>query len=377
MKKIYNFTNIASHYRSLLWSKLLNSQEFDFHFLFGTNTSLNIETIDFDRESFESQKQKLHSLKNRWIRGKYLIWQSGAIVRCLVDKMNIAIFLGEFQILSTWVCVLICKVRRIKVVFWTHGLYGNESTLIRKLRILFYKTADQLLVYERRPAKLLMQEGIDSSKIKVIFNSLDYDLHKKLREKLDSNSRRLSTCFGNPELPYLIFVGRLTRIKNIELVIKAIHKIGPENKLNLLILGDGNHKKELLNLVQELDVENHVYFYGACYDEEILAELIYNAVLCVSPGNVGLTAIHALSYGTPVCTHNNFHNQMPEVEAVTDGFTGCFFKENDLDSLIAAILHWCIKNTNKMEIRKRCYKVIDELYNPYNQLKVIKSLTEC
>lgn len=34
-KRIYNFTNIASHYRKNLWEKLISSEGFDFHFFFG------------------------------------------------------------------------------------------------------------------------------------------------------------------------------------------------------------------------------------------------------------------------------------------------------------------------------------------------------
>ncbi len=73
--------------------------------------------------------------------------------------------------------------------------------------------------------------------------------------------------------------------------------------------------------------KGRIWLYGACYDEEIIGELIFNAQLCVSPGNVGLTAMHSLVYGTPVITHNNFSNQSPEFEAIIDGKTGSFSKK--------------------------------------------------
>ena len=49
----------------------------------------------------------------------------------------------------------------------------------------------------------------------------------------------------------------------------------------------------------------------------------------VSPGNTGLNAVHALSYGTPVATHNNFNKQMPEAAVVEDQITGFLFNENE------------------------------------------------
>ena len=55
---------------------------------------------------------------------------------------------------------------------------------------------------------------------------------------------------------------------------------------------------------------------GECYSEETNAKLIYNADLCVAPGNIGLTAIHVMMFGCPAITHNDFKWQMPEFEAI-------------------------------------------------------------
>lgn len=374
-KKIYNFTNIASHYRSLLWEKLISNSDFEFHFFYGQNKSLQIKEINFTKAEFKEQTHKLHKLNNFWLKDKMLIWQSGVINRCLVDKIDIAIFLGEFQIISTWIAMLICRLRGIKVVYWTHGLYGNESTLKKKLRVLFYKTANEILLYERRSKKLLIDENINADSLKVIFNSLDYDAHKSLRNKKEITNNYIPAFFKNNNLPYLIFVGRLTKVKKIDLLIQALEQINnTAKKVNLLLVGDGVEKETLYNYVVENNLQNFVHFYGACYNEETLAKLIYHANLCVSPGNVGLTAIHALSFGTPVCTHSNFFNQMPEVEVVKEGETGCFFKEKNIQSLTEVIINWLNRSKERKLTRIKCYKIIDTYYNPYYQQKIINSL---
>lgn len=375
VKKIYNFTNIAPHYRALLWTKLLNSANFDFHFFYGKNKSIQIKEIDFSGESFQNKKGQLNRLKNVWVKGKVLIWQFGVVEKCLFDKPNAAIFLGEFQVLSTWIAMIICKIKGIKVVYWTHGLYGNESQWKRKLRVLFYKTADKLLLYERRGEKLLIAQGIDSCNMSVIFNSLDYDTHRDLREKKEITQDQKLTFFNNNELPYLIFVGRLTKNKKLDLLINSLQKVNHKrNKVNLLFVGDGDQKTFLSTLVKENKLEEYVYFFGSCYDEAQLASYIYHADLCVSPGNVGLTAIHSLSFGTPVCTHKNYFNQMPEVDAVKEGVTGCFFEENNIASLTEQIENWLSYNSDRENIRKKCYQIIDTHYNPYYQVNVISEL---
>ena len=115
--------------------------------------------------------------------------------------------------------------------------------------------------------------------------------------------------------------------------------------------------------------------YGPSYEEEKIGELVYNADLCVSPGNIGLTAMHSLTYGTPAITHGNFSNQGPEFEAIKSGVTGDFFIEDDARDLTQVIKNWINLDLLKRDlIRNNCYKVIDEFYNPNYQIKVFKSL---
>ncbi len=64
-----------------------------------------------------------------------------------------------------------------------------------------------------------------------------------------------------------------------------------------------------------------------------LRNFSYNASVCVSPGNIGLTAIHALSFGCPIITHNNFAEQMPEFESIKPSKTGYFYQQGDIADL--------------------------------------------
>ena len=81
-------------------------------------------------------------------------------------------------------------------------------------------------------------------------------------------------------------------------------------------------------MIEELGISDQTWLYGACYDDLTLAELFYNSHVCVSPGNVGLTAIHALSFGCPVISHGNFPYQMPEFESIIPSITGDFLQQD-------------------------------------------------
>lgn len=369
--KVAYFTNIAPHYRHRLWKKLVEVNEFEFHFFYdSTDPKTTIRQIDIKNDGWQFFKNRLHELTNYRYK-KILFWQRGVISEVLKDKWDIYIFLGDMNVLSTWISVLIAKYKKKPVIFWGHGLYGNENKFKYWVRKIFFKTGDHHLVYNHYAKKNMVPAGFNVHSIDVIYNSLDYSRHKKLRKQsIDPGLFVKRDYFDNPELPVLIFIGRLTKQKKLHLLIEAASKlIRQGNPVNLLIIGAGSEMEQLKT--QAAEIEKNVYFYGACYNEEELSLLISNSVLCVSPGNVGLTAIHSLSYGTPVCTHNRFAEQMPEFEAIKDGKTGIFY-DPDSQFLHEVIKTWLSNDLDRRLIRRNCYKTIDETYNPDNQIQIFK-----
>ena len=144
---------------------------------------------------------------------------------------------------------------------------------------------------------------------------------------------------------------------------------------NFTLIGDGADRDELERLTKEFKLVDNVWFYGACYDEEKLGNMIYNADVCVSPGNVGLTAMHSMVFGTPVITHDDFAHQMPEFEAIHEGVTGSFFHRGDIDSLAETINNWHDTYQSQREkVRQACYHEIDTQWTPQFQISVIKNV---
>lgn len=366
------FTNISPHYRKSLWVKLLDQTVYETHFFYGSNKKLGIQPIDFTAKEFSPFKNQLHQLKNFWFNDKILIWQTGVIKQCSKKKFDLAIFLGDMYCISTWLAAIICRIRGIRVAFWGHGIYGNEGKLKLFIRKTFYRLAHQHLLYERRAKRIMQKHGFSSDKLYVVFNSLDYDTHKILRTKFQNlNKPEVFPFFSNSSLPVIIFIGRLTVEKKLDLLIDAVTGLNAESTgINLIFIGDGPARKTLESVGKKGLEKGWLQFTGACYNEETICKYLSKADLCVSPGNVGLTAIHSLSLGTPVATHNNMKNQMPEAEIIIDGYNGFYFRENDVTDLKIKIKNWLKNNTARDKIREQCYEAIDSYYNPYYQLSV-------
>lgn len=368
LSTVHYFTNIAPHYRQHLWELLATQEDFEFHFFFGKPMAQGIIEMDFSQEIFGSKLSILHNLR---LNNKVIIWQTGVIGYCFRTRPDAVIFLGDMNILSTWIAAAIARLKKVRVVFWGHGFSGKESWIKRKLRIMFNRLAHHHLLYGQRARDIMKQYGFRPESLSIIYNSLQYEQH--LANRAQHGRYRKSdhlSFFSNPDLPLLIFIGRLTSAKKLHLLIKAHRCLNADScRYNLLIIGAGAEKKSLE--VQAGD-DPTVHFLGACYDEQKLNVLLCMADLCVSPGNVGLTAIHCLSHGTPVCTHDNFANQMPEFEAIIPEKNGFFFRENDPDDLARKIKDWFAKDMPRDVVRNKCYVVVDEKYNPAYQLAVLK-----
>ena len=360
---IYNF---AQHYRANIFK--LISDEFDCDFVFGDSMG-DVKKMDYSL--LRGKVTETHTLR---IKGWY--WQP-MVISQLFKKYDSYILLGETRSVSAWIFCLLQRVffPKKKVYFWTHGWYGKESRLEVLIKKIFLRLPNGgTFLYGNYARNLMIEEGFDPKKLFVIHNSLAYDKQVILRQQTTKSS--IYTEHFNNHNHNLFFVGRLTPEKKIDLALKALKKLLDQGKeYNLIIIGNGETKNELEEMTETLGLGNNVWFYGACYDENKLCELIYNADLCVSPGNVGLTAVHSMTFGTPVITHNDFSHQMPEFEAVKEGKTGDFFKRNDIDSIVSCINEWFEAHSDKREeVRAACYFEIEKNWNPYVQLNLLKKV---
>lgn len=261
-----------------------------------------------------------------------LMWQGSAPSLALAPGIDGFIFLGNPFILSTWLAALLARLRGRPVLFWTHGWLRRETGPKALLRNLFYRLADGLLVYGDRAREIGATEGFAPERIHVIYNSLDYPAQRQARDRVLAIPETGANT-DLPDRPFFLCVTRLVPGVDLGQAIEAMAHLSMEAAL--VVVGAGPERRALEDLACRLSVE--VRFLGAIYDETRLAPLFLAARAVVSPGKVGLLAMHALAYGTPVITHEDADRQMPEVEAIEPGVTGAFFRRGDTADLARAM----------------------------------------
>jgi glycosyltransferase involved in cell wall biosynthesis len=141
-----------------------------------------------------------------------------------------------------------------------------------------------------------------------------------------------------------------------------------------VVVGEGSEKARLQRKYSKLIKRGLVHFVGDIYDESKLSKYFKNAHLFVSPGNIGLSCMHSLIYGTPVCTHDNMNYQMPEAECLNES-NSVLFKRGDVSSLTGAIKKGLLLK-DSLETEDKCRNTILKTYTSKNQAQIIKTFLD-
>ena len=356
--------NYAPLYRPSIFRKL--DEEFDVCFHFGRKVPGRHGIAKLDYRIFKHPPVEFSSINPC---GRFP-WYRGIQHLAFSRKYRIFLITGEFN----WAYIpflFFCRITGKKVFAWGHGL--KEIGKYAVLKRFFYNSLEGYFIYGEKGLERMVELGFPRGKFHQVANSVCG------RDELPFSSDELASDvyvrhFGNED-PVLIFTGRLTRVKRLDLLVDALQLLSCSgSRFNAVLVGDGECGEELKALVREKGLAERVWFVGECYDESRLAKLIYNADLCLSPGNAGLTAIHSMRYGTPVATNDDFETQMPEYEAVIPGRTGVLFAKDDPASIASAVSDWFSKGFDREAVRRECLRVVSEKWNSDAQMDVFRKV---
>lgn len=356
-----------AHYRGGICEELIKSHRYHFQFFGDTQDpdKAGIKPHDF------SDLSRLTPIRSRSLVGPVL-WQSGLMKLACRRDIRTIIYLGSPWFISTWCSAIVARILGKRVLFWTHGWYSKDRGLRLWFKNLYYRLAHALLVYEHASKALGISNGFDPARIHVVHNSLDYARQLEVRASVSDVelAERKRRCFGPSVAPCAIYIGRLIAQKKVHQIIEAAKQLhGQGHEVNLLIVGDGPERAALEALANNYQIT--AYFFGACYEEAMSARLLMLADVMVSPGNVGLNAIHSLTYGTPVITHDDPDLQGPEVEAIWPGVSGDFFELDNVDDLASKIRNWTTSPISD-DARGQARRLVERFYNPGYQRTVIE-----
>jgi glycosyltransferase involved in cell wall biosynthesis len=218
--------------------------------------------------------------------------------------------------------------------------YSFRVKLLRDIQTLVAKNSIKIISPSFYLKNVIEKWGIDSEKIKVIYNSFDeieniFDssADDKTLSQLKSEIKKDLGINGKA----IVSVGRLVPWKGFEILIDSfvqIHAKDPESVL--YIIGTGPDQKKLENKVTGLGLEKSVIMTGSL-DKKTLYKYLYAADLFVlNTGYEGLShvIIECMLIGLPVATTNINGNK----ELIEDGKNGLLFEYNNTSQIKEKIL---------------------------------------
>tara|TARA_B110000037_G_scaffold222531_1_gene297834 strand:+ start:1823 stop:2983 length:1161 start_codon:yes stop_codon:yes gene_type:complete len=238
---------------------------------------------------------------------------------------------------------------------------------LSKLRFFIWKLTLKKILFITCPTiatknNLLKLNVADNKRLFLLYDPI---IHSKtiILEKRN-NSKKIDVNFKD----YFMAAGRLTKQKNFLFLIDAFKDFNKDGQQKLVILGDGEEKKNLNKYIQDNNLERSVYLLG--YKENIFkyfekAKCFILSSLWEDPGFVIIEA----SYMNSFVISSDCKNGPNEI--LDNGNNGILYETNNKKALVESLKKY--KNMSEQEIfnKKKLLKnkIKDfTIFNHYKEL---------
>ncbi|MDH3649509.1 MAG: glycosyltransferase family 4 protein [Saprospiraceae bacterium] len=222
-----------------------------------------------------------------------------------------------------------------------------------------------IAVSEQTKRDLIELYRIDETRIRVIppMFSDQFDRAVSVSDKIKASQEH-----NLPE-EFFLFVGSITRRKNLIIIIEAMSKLQAGERLPLLVIGShGDDYKNVLSQISKYGLRDWVHFLSAIENEQLhifykLARaLIYPSLF----EGFGIPIVESLRCGTPVITSSI--SSMPEAA----GPGALYIDPNDSDALAQHML--AIRQHSTYEVLSTAGQKHVEQFSPDNVGKQVLDL---
>ena len=158
--------------------------------------------------------------------------------------------------------------------------FDMPGEIVAKYVSAFYARCDYVWSVSNGTAKTLREYGY-KGEITVIPNGCDMPI----THKSDAIKKEIFDKYKFDEnVPLLLFVGRLTFMKNTDIIIEALGALARQNKrFNMLFVGAGEDKKKMQEIVEKQGLSSMVKFAGKVMDRELLKKIYVSSDLLLFP----------------------------------------------------------------------------------------------
>jgi glycosyltransferase involved in cell wall biosynthesis len=358
LKKIAIIVNVIPTYREGFYKRILNNKNYKIQIFAQKDLPKPIETINY------KFKKNVTFVSYFSINEEQIVLSKLPFLK-IIKNFDIFMIEGNPRYISHFFLATLLLILKKKVILWTMVHSANNNKITEKIRLYWTKFFKFLFVYTDREKLILKKIGFSKNVIYPMNNGLDQDRIDSIKKKIGNSKIRIKK---NHKL--FLSCARLLKKNKFEQAIKAFAEIKKtNNNFTWILIGDGEQKKELQELVLKFQLDKNVRFLGSIYSEARLAPYFLSADCLIHPAAIGLSLNQAFGYGLPVITHSNIQFHNPEIAAFKNNFNGLSFKMNDIHSLANVIRKFFKKEKTKNKFTKNCYDIVRNKYNSNTMAK--------
>jgi N-acetylgalactosamine-N,N'-diacetylbacillosaminyl-diphospho-undecaprenol 4-alpha-N-acetylgalactosaminyltransferase len=232
------------------------------------------------------------------------------------------------------------------------ALTQSKSSIIHFINKLFFihvlcRKSDTIISQSNFMSSSLISKNqkLLKNKITTISNILPiHQIEKKANEPIDFKE------------PYLLFVGRLSKEKNILGIIKAYQLIKSRIKEKLLIIGSGYEQGVLNQYVQDNNLDNSVLFLGNQSNPYKYISKANSLILFSNYEGMPNVVLEAMICKTAAIV-SDFDGYK---DIITDGKTGLVVERNNIEHLSKAIVKLALDERYRNDCGENAYRFIQQ-----------------
>lgn len=221
----------------------------------------------------------------------FLLWHGRSYDRILDVSNGIPFFAPLFT--STPVTMLVHHVHTDQWLVEFPFMIGIVGKFLENHIVPFVYRFRPIIAVSPTTRDALIEIGVARSQIRVIYNGVEQP--------------KAGALVGDGSGRQVVYIGRLKRYKRLDRLVMAIGQLRADfPDIHLHIAGEGDARNEIAQLVESLNLQEHVTLHGFITQEE-KESLLQTATVFATPSmqeGWGISVIEANAYGCPAVAYD-------------------------------------------------------------------------
>lgn len=275
-------------------------------------------------------------------------------IKSLLTNNNFDLIHAQYILSDGWLAYLIYKKYKIPYIITSHNerFYFNHF-ISKKIALKILKNAKFVLPINH--SNYLYYKSLNLNNISILPLGFDETFVKIQKTTVNKKVK-------------IITVAELIKLKNIDIVIKAISKLIEKYDLHYTVIGQGPEKNRLIQLCESLEIKEYITFIDRIPHNEI-ADIMYQHDIFIMPSyfeTFGRVYFEAMSMAIPIiCAKNSGISGL-----FKEKIEGVSVDHKNLDEVTQALEYLISDPTRRLEIGLNGKKLVEK----YTWTNIARSL---